>query len=366
MFSQALVDAVYQGFSSVMVTLKDIAEKTGFSLSVVSRAMNPRPDQKVAEKSRKIILAAANELGYRPNLAASLLAKGHSTSIGCFLPLNVGEMVGRMVSGLADTANAAGIAYNIYFGNSIEDYRQFINYCRHISSAGMITYLPANIMHDPAGKEFYNMICNLTDKSGEVVLLNCPEIDLPHVQTICIDNNLIGSMVAEYLMSKNCDDYVLMTSPVNNKSSYQMIQRCNGFLQTLAGHGIRGEYVVPGEYDYYRIKSTRCIDELRRRLDDGKTVGIFMLTDYEALSLYWALVKAQLHHLIGKSIKIVGCDNIMNSSIAAPALTTVSLLDSFYALGEISMKMLLNKLLKMQLPINMSLLKPQLVVRDSA
>jgi len=35
-------------------------------------------------------------------------------------------------------------------------------------------------------------------------------------------------------------------------------------------------------------------------------------------------------------------------------------------LGEISMKMLLNKLLKMQLPIDMSLLKPQLVVRDSA
>lgn len=349
-----------------MVTLKDIAEKTGFSLSVVSRAMNPHPDQKVAEKSRMRILAAAAELGYRPNLAASLLAKGHSTSIGCFLPSSVGEMVGRIVNGLADTANAAGIAYNIYFGNSLEDYRQFINCCRHVSSAGMITYLPANAALEPAGKEFYDMIRDLTDKSGEVVLLNCPEVDLPHVQTLCIDNSLIGSMAAEYLMSKNCDDYLLVTSPLERKSSYQMIQRCNGFLQTLEQYGKRGEYFAPGEYDYYRIKNMRRTAELQQRLDAGKTVGIFLLTDYEALSFYWVLVEENLHHLIGKSIKIMGCDNIINSRIATPPLTTISLLKPFYALGEISMKMLLNKLLKTQLEIDTSLLKPQLIVRDSA
>ena len=138
-----------------MVTLKDIANKTGFSLSVVSRAMNPSPDQKVAEKTREIILATAAELGYRPNHAASLLAKGMSTAIGCFMPAMVGEMVGQIVSGLSYAANQAGFAYQLYFGNSLEDYRHFIDHCQHTSAAGMISYLPANV--DPCNKndEFY-------------------------------------------------------------------------------------------------------------------------------------------------------------------------------------------------------------------
>ena len=170
-----------------MVTLKDIANKTGFSLSVVSRAMNPSPDQKVAEKTREIILATAAELGYRPNHAASLLAKGMSTAIGCFMPAMVGEMVGQIVSGLSYAANQAGFAYQLYFGNSLEDYRHFIDHCQHTSAAGMISYLPANV--DPCNKndEFYTQYEDIQREvnayleynpdvfKGKTVLLPCDD-----------------------------------------------------------------------------------------------------------------------------------------------------------------------------------------------
>lgn len=55
------------------VTLKDIAESTGFSLVSVHRAINGKSG--VSEKTRREILAAADKMGYTPNLMASVLKR---------------------------------------------------------------------------------------------------------------------------------------------------------------------------------------------------------------------------------------------------------------------------------------------------
>lgn len=55
------------------VTLKDIAESTGFSLVSVHRAINGKNG--VSEITRREILAAAEKMGYTPNLMASVLKR---------------------------------------------------------------------------------------------------------------------------------------------------------------------------------------------------------------------------------------------------------------------------------------------------
>ena len=55
------------------VTLKDIAESTGFSLVSVHRAINGKSG--VSEKTRREILAAAEKMGYTPNLMASVVKR---------------------------------------------------------------------------------------------------------------------------------------------------------------------------------------------------------------------------------------------------------------------------------------------------
>ena len=58
---------------SSAVTLKDIAESTGYSLVSVHRAINGKNG--VSEKTRREILAAAEKMGYTPNLMASVLKR---------------------------------------------------------------------------------------------------------------------------------------------------------------------------------------------------------------------------------------------------------------------------------------------------
>jgi LacI family transcriptional regulator len=65
------------------VRLKDIAERTGFSINTVSVAL--RGGEKVPRSTRQIILAAAEELNYLPNALARSLARKRSRTIGLIL-----------------------------------------------------------------------------------------------------------------------------------------------------------------------------------------------------------------------------------------------------------------------------------------
>jgi DNA-binding LacI/PurR family transcriptional regulator len=61
-------------------TLHDVAARAGVSKSLVSLALQGSP--KVSEASRVAILAAARELGYRPNRTASSLVQQRTQTIG--------------------------------------------------------------------------------------------------------------------------------------------------------------------------------------------------------------------------------------------------------------------------------------------
>jgi len=61
------------------VTLKDIAQATGFSANTVSRALADKPD--ISEETKAVIREKASEMGYIANALASFLRSGVSRNI---------------------------------------------------------------------------------------------------------------------------------------------------------------------------------------------------------------------------------------------------------------------------------------------
>ena len=61
------------------VTLKDIAQATGFSANTVSRALADKPD--ISEETKAVIREKASQMGYIANALASFLRSGVSRNI---------------------------------------------------------------------------------------------------------------------------------------------------------------------------------------------------------------------------------------------------------------------------------------------
>jgi len=89
----------------VTISITELANILGLSVSTVSRALNGYAD--VAPGTRERVIAAADELGYSPNPTARRLVSGKTSAVGVVLPSMVDEgqfidsMYSRLLAGVA-------------------------------------------------------------------------------------------------------------------------------------------------------------------------------------------------------------------------------------------------------------------------
>ena len=92
--------------SGSAVTIRDVAKLAGYSVASVSRVLNGAG--KVNPATRDKVIAAVQELGYSPNLAARSLSTARSQAIGVVLPDMHGEFFSELVRGMDQAASARG------------------------------------------------------------------------------------------------------------------------------------------------------------------------------------------------------------------------------------------------------------------
>jgi len=102
------------------VTLKDLARELNLSLSTVSRAL--QNSGTVSKKTRKRVLAVADQLGYFPNSMASSLRRSKSNLIGIIVPSISIYFHSRVISGIEEVAFKNG--YNVVICQSNDSYER--------------------------------------------------------------------------------------------------------------------------------------------------------------------------------------------------------------------------------------------------
>jgi LacI family transcriptional regulator len=86
------------------VGIKDIARALKTSIGTVDRALHGRPG--VSEKTKARVLQMADQLGYKPNLAAQALKLNRQLSIGVVLPKHIAHFFDPLRAGIRDAAAA--------------------------------------------------------------------------------------------------------------------------------------------------------------------------------------------------------------------------------------------------------------------
>jgi DNA-binding LacI/PurR family transcriptional regulator len=340
-----------------MSTQKDIAEVTGYSLSVVSRALRDLPDSEVAEATRAAIRAAARRLGYAPNRAASLLTRGGTPALGFFLPNYATEVVLELSTGLAELSNEQGFSYNFYYEISDMSLTAFMERHRTCRNIGIASYLPPAL---EAQRKVVQVWQELRRQGTSVTAMNAPASVIGDIPKVSIDNRLAGRLVAERFLATGCARFVSNLYHIDG----QMRDRALGFRECLAEHGVTAEvwdWAMWPEWPDFEERRRAMVDDLMR---GPFPVGVQALADSHALVFYPELHRRGLLGELGKRIRLVGYSDTMAGQLAIPPLTTVAL--PFRALGRLAAASLLNQILHLNLPMDFSRLKPHLVIRETA
>ena len=99
------------------VTLKEIAQKTGFSINSVSHALKGKPD--ISEKTRELIVRTAREMGYVANLPAQSLRTGRTRTVAVLVSDISNPLFGIMVREIEKLLGRRG--YSLFVMNTDEN-----------------------------------------------------------------------------------------------------------------------------------------------------------------------------------------------------------------------------------------------------
>jgi len=176
------------------VTQKDIAEKCGVSVALVSYVLNGKEHQgRVSAAMAAKIKSVAEELGYRPNYAARSLRGKSQMNIGCIVADISNPFFASIARHVEDECYRRG--YTVIFGSSDEDSNKF-NDLLDV----MLNRQVDGLLLSPTNGT-YNRIKELKDYEVPFVLFD-RYFDEPDIHYVGIDNFRASYEAVNYLTAK--------------------------------------------------------------------------------------------------------------------------------------------------------------------
>ena len=207
------------------VNIYDIAHKAGVSVVTVSKVLNDYPN--VRENNRKKVLAAIEELDYKPNAAARSLARGKTGMIGLILPDFGDAFMTQVMSSVERVLAGKGLFLVVSAASYGADYME--NSCIRLFREGRVDGM---LILAPVKSNKY--ILEMKKRDMPFVLLDQHQLNV-QAPAVTIDNFYGGYQAALCLIRGGAKRIAHISGPDIFESSRQ---RANGFLKALSDNGI--------------------------------------------------------------------------------------------------------------------------------
>ncbi|MBK8025839.1 MAG: LacI family DNA-binding transcriptional regulator [Chloroflexi bacterium] len=334
-----------------MVKLKDLAEKTGYSVTTISRALGGYSD--VNEVTRQTIIETARQLGYQPHAPARQLRNQRTQTIGLVIPANdqsfSNDFFNLLLRGIGDAAAREG--YDVLISAQIPGKTEMDAYERFVGGGRVDGMIVARTRQGDERLHYLKALQHPFVVSGR----SSPSEDSDFAY-IDVDSESGIRAATEHLIALGHRDIALLLPPPD--IAYTEYRR-RGYAEALATAGIlyRPEYVRHG--DLLRSGGYTLANEL---LDEHTALtAMVCANDLMALGVISAAQKRGL--AVGSDLSVTGFDDIPPAEYAQPALTTVH--QPVYEIGQRLLHMLVQIITRKTGPETQTLLPASLVVRDS-
>ncbi|MFW0793207.1 LacI family DNA-binding transcriptional regulator [Gordonia sp. CPCC 205515] len=326
--------------SSSRPTMQDIAERVGVSKATVSLVFRKAPG--VGDDTRRAVLAAADELGYRMNRTAALMTARRSHLIGVVAQIS-NSFHAEIAESIVAAADRAG--YEIVLGAVTPTHSEsrVIETLRDFRCEGMLLIGP-ELVDD--------VIEALGDQLPTVVIgrrISVGSVDVVRTN----DGKGIAGMV-DYLVELGHQRIV----HVAGGTGVIAADRRTGFLRAMRRHGLVGDDAV--------IEATGFTEDAgmaaaRQLLDGSLPTAVVCANDRLAVGVLDVLRRAGVE--VPGQVSVTGYDDSILARLGHVDLTTVS--QQPQAQADHAIDAVIGRLDGDRVDRSASTLTPELVVRST-
>jgi LacI family transcriptional regulator len=332
------------------VTMSDVAQEAGVSLMTVSRVINNKGE--ISSETKKRVQEVIEKLGYRPSGIARSLAGGQTYTIGLVVP----DIANPYFSGMAH--GVAEVAYSEDFSVLLCDCEE--NPERELAMIAVLEEKRVDGVVLAAPRAPTEKLLPLLAQHSNAVIVNRLfdsvniSIALGYVGN---DDKTGGYMVMRCLLENGHTSIGFLAGP---RTSYGSYRRSQGYVEALKEFNL--------EY------KTEYIRHCPPTVEAGRETAIQLLHEHPEISALFcfndlvAIGALQCCQAIGRKVPrdmaIIGYDDIPMASWVTPPLTTCRV--TFEEMGRLATQLLINHIGDCSEDCENIILKPELIVRESA
>ncbi|GAA3431380.1 LacI family DNA-binding transcriptional regulator [Kutzneria kofuensis] len=327
---------------SSRVTIRDVAARAGVSVATVSKVINDRYGVSADTMAR--VRAVIAELGYEASLVAQSL-RNHKTNVIGILVADIEPFSTELLKGAADAIRDTGYELVVYSaggrtGDKLGWERRYLSRLSGTLVDGAVLVTPSVL-----DVRFDAPVVAVDPHTGPSGL---PTVD---------SDNLRGARLAvEHLLSLGHRRIAMLTGREDLQSARL---RERGFREAMADAGVPVDetLVQPGDYDpVVSAAAARLLLSL-----ETPPSAVFAANDVSAIATVETARSLGLR--VPEDLSVVGFDNIPESALNSPPLTTVD--QPIKVMGRQAIEMLVQLMRGEEIEKTHLTLDTHLVVRGS-
>jgi LacI family transcriptional regulator len=327
------------------VTMQDVAEHLDVSKQTVSAVINNKPG--IPEATRERVLAAIEELGYRPDYTARSLRTGRTRTIALFVTDISNPVFSKLASVAEDFAYVAHYTLALY--NTRDDPLREQSYVDSAIQRSVDGALFVATRDDTVAVE-------ILEAAGLPVVV-MDRVPLTYAgPSVSLDNVLAGQLAARHLLSLGHTRLAHIAGPASMHISEE---RLLGFRSALEDERLPGPVLVERASGWQVECGYAAMQRLLHRAADF--TAVLAAGDLLAIGAGRALREAGKQ--IPEDVSIIGIDDIDLAAFTHPPLTTIS--QGLAEMATRAARMLLDLLAGQEPEERRVKIVPQLVVRNS-
>jgi LacI family transcriptional regulator len=310
------------------ITLKQIAETLGISITTVSKALKNYTD--VSALTKQKVLDLVEELNYTPNSFAVNLRTKESKTIGLIIPELVHHFFANVINGIIEEAEKNGYLVIILQSNeSLELEKKQVELLINKRVDGIIMSLSNESNDDEHLKK-------IIKKGIPFVQFDKISKLIPSSKVIINDQKAAIDAV-QHLIDNGCKKIAHIRGPENPQNS---IDRFLGYRKGLEKNNI--VYDSKLVYTCQKVTFEEGIAFAKQIIDDHPDVdGIFAITDLVAVGVINYFNEKKIK--VPKDIAVIGFSNWFMAQVISPKLSSIE--QPSYEMGIAAFDLLLEEMI---------------------